>query len=88
MSELSYSKGNKFLQPEIVNNIELGYTLKYRYTFKLAYSITSNQITRLIGPDEQDPRAGFISWDNLATQKLYNFNVSVLLMSINGGMFT
>jgi iron complex outermembrane receptor protein len=77
LSELSYSKGNKFLQPEIVNNIELGYTLKYRYTFKLAYSNTSNQITRLLGPDEIDPRAGFISWDNLATQKLYNANISL-----------
>ncbi len=77
LSELSYSKGNKFLQPEIVNNIELGYTLKYRYSFKLAYSNTSNQITRLIGPDEIDPRAGFISWDNLATQKLYSANVSL-----------
>ncbi|MFZ1751783.1 MAG: outer membrane beta-barrel family protein [Saprospiraceae bacterium] len=82
LSELSYSRGNKFLQPEIVNNIELGYTLKYRYTFKLAYSNTSNQITRLIGPDEIDPRAGFISWDNLATQKLYNLNIS-LPMDIN-----
>ena len=77
LSELSYSKGNKFLQPEIVNNIELGYTLKYRYTFKLAYSNTSNQITRLLGPDEIDPRAGFISWDNLATQKLYSANISL-----------
>ncbi|MEL7222185.1 MAG: TonB-dependent receptor, partial [Bacteroidota bacterium] len=35
MSELSYSKGNPFLRPEIVNNLELGYTLKYRYNFKL-----------------------------------------------------
>ncbi len=77
LSELSYSRGNKFLQPEIVNNIELGYTLKYRFSFKLAYSLTTNQITRLIGPDAQDPRAGFISWDNLATQKLYSFNVSL-----------
>ncbi len=77
LSELSYSKGNKFLQPEIVNNIELGYTFNYRYSFKLAYSNTSNQITRLIGPDELDPRAGFISWDNLATQKLYSANLSL-----------
>lgn len=76
LSELSYAKGNKFLQPEIVNNYELGYTLKYRYSIKLAYSLTSNQITRLIGPDEEDPRAGFISWDNLATQKLYSVNIS------------
>jgi iron complex outermembrane recepter protein len=77
LSELSYSKGNKSLQPEIVNNVELGYTLQYRYTFKLAYSFTSNQITRLIGPDPEDPRAGFISWDNLAQQILYNFSASV-----------
>ncbi len=77
LSELSYAKGNKFLQPEIVNNIELGYTLKYRFSFKLAYSNTSNQITRLIGPDEEDERAGFISWDNLATQHLYSFNASL-----------
>ena len=77
LSELSYSKGNKNLQPEIVNNIELGYTLKYRYSFKLAYSNTSNQITRLLGPDEIDPRAGFISWDNLASQKLYSANISL-----------
>ncbi|MFZ1703966.1 MAG: outer membrane beta-barrel family protein [Saprospiraceae bacterium] len=77
LSELSYSKGNQFLQPEIVNNIELGYTLQYRYSFKLSYSNTANNITRLIGPDEIDPRAGFISWDNLATQKIYNANISL-----------
>ena len=77
LSELSYSKGNAYLQPEIVNNIELGYTLKYRFSFTLAYSNTQNQITRLIGPDETDPRAGFISWDNLATQKLYSGNASL-----------
>ena len=49
MSELSFRKGNPFLQPEIVNNAEIGYTLGYRYNFKLAYSRTTNQITRLIG---------------------------------------
>ncbi|MGB3549039.1 MAG: TonB-dependent receptor [Saprospiraceae bacterium] len=77
LSQLSYERGNPFLSPEIVDNVELGYTLKYRYNFKLAYSRTSNQITRLIGPDEVDPRAGFISWDNLATQTVYNFNAAL-----------
>ena len=76
LSQLSYERGNPFLNPEIVDNIELGYTHGYRYNFKLAYSRTSNQITRLIGPDDIDPRAGFISWDNLANQTLYAFNVS------------
>lgn len=79
LSELSYEKGNPRLNPEIVNNIELGYTLKYRYNFKLAYSRTTDQITRLIAPDAVDPRAGFITWDNLATQDIYSFNLSAPL---------
>jgi len=77
MSELSFSKGNAFLVPEIVHNVELGSTLFYRYNFKLAYSRTNNQITRLIGPDDVDPRAGFITWENLATQQVYSFNASL-----------
>jgi len=79
VSELSIAKGNPFLKPEIVNNYELGYTLAYKYNFKLVYSRTDNQITRLIGPDATDPRAGFISWDNLATQTVISFNASLPL---------
>jgi hypothetical protein len=76
LSELSFRKGNPFLQPEIVNNYELNYTLKHRYNFKLSYSKTLDQITRLIAPDENDPRAGFITWDNLAEQKIIAANIS------------
>ena len=79
LSQLSFEKGNPFLRPEIVNNIELGYTLKYRYNFKLAYSKTTDQITRLIGPDENDPRASFITWSNLSEQNVYSFNISAPL---------
>ncbi len=77
LSQLSYEKGNPFLRPEIVNNIELGYTLKYRYNFKLGYSLTTNQITRLIAPDENDERANFITWENLAEQQIYSFSASL-----------
>lgn len=76
LSQLSYEKGNPFLRPEIVNNLELGYTLAYRYNFKVAYSRTSDQITRLIGPDENDPRANFITWENLAMQTVWSANIS------------
>ncbi|MEM1214551.1 MAG: TonB-dependent receptor [Bacteroidota bacterium] len=76
LSELSYEKGNPFLSPEIVNNFEVGYTLKYMYNFKLGYSLTTDQITRLIGPDAVDPRANFITWENLAEQKIISFNAS------------
>ncbi len=91
LSELSYERGNPTLNPEIVNNIELGWTLKYRYNFKLAYSKTDDQITRLIAPDvvsdkngnpidpndNGDIRAGSISWDNLATQQVYSLSASL-----------
>lgn len=76
LSELSYEKGNPELRPEIVNNLEVGYTLNYRYNFKLAYSRTLDQITRLIAPDEDDPRAGFITWANLAEQTIISANIS------------
>ncbi len=77
LSELSFEQGNPNLSPEIVNNIELGYTLKYRFNFKLGYSKTEDQITRLIGPDNVDERAGYISWSNLASQELISFNASL-----------
>lgn len=76
ISQLSFEEGNPFLKPEIVNNLELGYTLAQRYNAKLAYSRTLNQITRLIAPDPIDPRAGSISWDNLADQTVISLNVS------------
>lgn len=76
LSQISYQKGNPRLQPEIVNNLEANFTYKYRYNFKLAYSKTLDQITRLIGPDENDPRANFITWANLAEQTIVSGNIS------------
>ena len=76
-TELSFSSGNPALNPEIVNNIEIGYTLDYRFNFKLAYSLTTNQITRLIGTDDSDVKASFINWDNLAEQRVLSFNAAL-----------
>lgn len=77
ISELGFNIGNPALKPEIVNNYELGYTLDYRYNFKLAYSVTTDQITRLIGTDDSDLKASFINWDNLAKQTVISFNASL-----------
>jgi len=76
LSELSFEKGNPRLLAEIVNNVELGWTYQYRYNFKLGYSRTTNQITRLIAPDTVDTRAGFITWANLADQTVISGNIS------------
>jgi len=77
MSEVSFMKGNEKLSPEIVNNLELGFTYAYRFNFKLSFSRTTDQITRLIAPDDEDPRAGFITWANLATQDNIGFNAAL-----------
>ncbi|MFT4972244.1 MAG: iron complex outermembrane receptor protein [Saprospiraceae bacterium] len=77
LSEISFSEGNPGLSPEIVNNIELGYTLAYRFNFKLAYSRTEDQITRIISPSDIDPRATTIFWDNLAKKTVVSFNASL-----------
>ncbi|MFT6148398.1 MAG: outer membrane receptor protein involved in Fe transport [Saprospiraceae bacterium] len=76
LSELSSRRGNPRLNPEIVNNFEIGYTMKYRYNFKIAYSKTLDQITRLIAPNTDDLRASFITWANLAEQEIFSANIS------------
>jgi len=77
LSELSFSKGNPFLRPEIVNNYEIGYTMFFRYNIKMSYSRTNDQITRLMGPEPSDPRASFISWDNLTIKDVYALNLAL-----------
>lgn len=77
LSQLSFEKGNPFLAPEIVNNGEIAYTYDYRYNFKLGYSKTTDQITRLIGPDDSDPRASFIKWDNIAERNTWSGSASL-----------
>lgn len=77
LSEISFELGNPNLNPEIVNNFEIGYTLAYRFNFKLAYSRTDDQITRIIGPDLEDERASFISWRNLNEKTVWSLNASL-----------
>ena len=77
VNELYFISGNPNLIPEIINNLELGLLFDQRYNLKIAYSKTLDQLTRLIGPDESDPRAKFINWDNLNEQKVYNASLSL-----------
>ncbi|MGB3801549.1 MAG: TonB-dependent receptor [Lewinella sp.] len=76
LNELSYRRGNPFLQPEKVNNVELGYVLDGRYNFKLAYSLTDDQVAQLFSPDDSITLAGFETYDNLARQTVISFTAS------------
>ena len=76
-SLVTFQQGNPTLLPEIVNNLELAHTFAYRYTTKLSYSRTSDQITQLVRPDTRDARATYITFDNLAMQDVLSLNVSI-----------
>ncbi|WP_420461123.1 TonB-dependent receptor domain-containing protein [Neolewinella sp.] len=76
LNELSYEAGNPTLGPEIVNNLQLGYTIAGRYNFQLAYSRTEAAIARLFSPDRINPAAGFATYDNLNQRTVYSLSAS------------
>jgi len=73
LDELTFEKGNPFLNPEYATNVKLTHTFKYRFNTSISYSHTTDQITRIV--DTQDKQAAFITWRNLADQ--YNYSLSV-----------
>jgi iron complex outermembrane receptor protein len=79
ITQLSFEKGNPYLRPEIVNNFEIGYSHSSKYNFKIFYSRTKDKITRLVGPDENDPRATFSTYENLGSQTVFGFNSNITL---------
>lgn len=79
ITQLSFEKGNPFLRPEIVNNFEIGYSHLSKYNFKIFYSRAKDKITRLVGPDENDPRATFSTYENLGSQTVFGFNSNITL---------
>uniref|UniRef100_UPI00262E9D64 outer membrane beta-barrel family protein n=1 Tax=Winogradskyella sp. TaxID=1883156 RepID=UPI00262E9D64 len=74
IDELSFSKGNPFLQPQYTDNIKLSHTFNYRLTTSLSYSFVRDffaQITEAVGDDQN-----FLITRNVANQKVINLGVS------------
>lgn len=82
ITQLSFEKGNPLLRPEIINNFEIGYSYSSNYNFKIYYSRTKDKITRLVGPDENDPRATFSTFANLGSQTVFG-SITNISLSIN-----
>ena len=74
------SSGNPYLNPEISNSFEMTYTLKQKYTAKLGYSRTKDNILIVLSPDSE-PNTVLQTGRNLAKYDYYNasfgFPVSV-----------
>ncbi|MBQ4822595.1 TonB-dependent receptor [Aquimarina sp. MMG016] len=74
LDELSFRRGNPFLQPQYTNNIKLSHTYKYTLTTSLSYSYINDffaQITEAEGESRN-----FINTRNVANQEIYNLSVS------------
>ncbi|MFK7749278.1 MAG: outer membrane beta-barrel family protein [Kordia sp.] len=74
LDELSFSRGNPFLQPQYTDNFKLSHTYKYTLTTSLSYSYISDffaQVTEAVGENRN-----FLSTRNVADQEVYNLSIS------------
>lgn len=74
IDELSFSKGNPFLQPQYTDNIRFSHTYKYTLTTSLSYSFIkdySAQITEAVGTTQN-----FLIARNVANQRVINLGIS------------
>lgn len=73
LDQLTFEKGNAFLNPEYTDNIQLVHSFAQRLTTTLSYSHTNNVITRIV--DTSGLKGSFITWDNIAYRKVYSIGI-------------
>lgn len=74
LDELSFRRGNPFLQPQYTDNVKLNHTFRYTLNTSLSYSTTTDffaQITEAVGGDRN-----FLTTRNVATQQTVNLSIS------------
>ncbi len=74
LDELTFQKGNPFLNPEYTHNIQLTHTFNYILNTSIGYSHTTDLITRIT--DTTGIKGSYITWENLDEQRNYNLSVS------------
>lgn len=74
MNELSYRKGNPFLQPQYTQSIQLTHTYNYSLSTTLRYSYTTDFFSSV--SDTAADGAGYIQTLNIGTQQVFGLNVS------------
>ena len=74
IDELSFSKGNPFLQPQYTDNLKFSHTYNYRLTTSLSYSFIKDyfaKVTEAVGQNQN-----FLTTRNVANQKVINVGIS------------
>lgn len=74
IDELSFQRGNPYLQPQYTQNFKFAHTYKYKLTTSLSYSFISDffaQITQAEGTTRN-----FLIQKNVANQEVWNLGIS------------
>lgn len=74
LDELSYMKGNPFLQPQFGHVVELTHTYKYRFNTSLNYSITKDVFASVM--DVANDSASYLMQRNLGFEEVMGINFS------------
>ncbi|MEM1257234.1 MAG: outer membrane beta-barrel family protein [Bacteroidota bacterium] len=74
IDELSFSKGNPFLQPQYTNNIKLSHTFNYRLTTSISYSYVTDFFARVTIADTET--TNFLTTLNVADQEVINLGIA------------
>ena len=74
LDELTFQKGNPFLQPEYANSIQLTHSYNYFLNTTIGFSHTRDMMARLT--DTIGTQGSFLTWLNLADQYAYSLGVS------------
>jgi iron complex outermembrane receptor protein len=80
LDELSYRKGNPFLNPQYSNKVELSHTFKYATTSSVGYSNTQDFFAQIT--DTLSGGRSYITSKNLATEKILSFDLSSSLQPL------
>ena len=74
LDELTFQRGNAFLNPEYTNSLQITHNFNSILTSTLSYSHTDNVITQIIYIENE--KGSNLTWDNLAYRKIYSASVS------------
>jgi len=74
IDELSFRKGNPFLQPQYTDNLKISHTYNYRLTTSFSYSFVRDLFAQITEAGENNQN--FINVRNVANQRVYNLGVS------------
>lgn len=78
LDELTFQRGNAFLQPQYADNVEVTYTFMQAVNFNIGFSRTKNMFTEIIekGTASDELNYTYITNRNLSRQDNINFGLS------------